>query len=510
MTFSIITEPCIPVETLDGDKQMVSVRELFLNAHLYKGDLAARSPHREYSLIRVLVGFAVACYKLRLNLDRLQLIDSGKFEIATFDKYIAECEKEGPRFDLCDPVHPLFQVTESRIKTDRKTRKSSETSKKTLQMAIDATEFVCLLDIEFPQTASLRLQNAYPREAIAYTPAEAFGFLCEAMHANIVHGKGYSTGYCGVNNSIIIKGKTLFETVVFNMLTQSDSIKRIGYGTEAWVRDDFLNVTGTYLEMYTWPTRSINLIWDSDGLTRRMYFDPGVKSVDVNEGIFDPTCPYKIEAGKRKKMPPQITRELWRDVNALIVDPESPSAKLEQPIVLRNFKALTDGLNCREVIIELYGLVADQASIHAFFYHPLSLPVFMLTNKTAEFILKQDIEGVEDIQKGIATSVSNKLGKKKQNLAARYIHSFLSKAHDIIFSNVNFDKIRALADQPYSADSYIDYKKWFYGQIMEAAKSVSHTELDPLITSTDMLISISELETDIRKKILARLKKKER
>ena len=107
MVYSVLSEPVIPVLWLDGRIDAIGIRETFLRAHEIR-DIQGDTPLERYALLRLLIAFAMDMLHPKNSFDRRDLLDLERFNPTDFDKYIALCEKDGPRFDLFDAEHPFF------------------------------------------------------------------------------------------------------------------------------------------------------------------------------------------------------------------------------------------------------------------------------------------------------------------------------------------------------------------------------------------------------------------
>lgn len=92
----------------DGTGKSVGIREAFLKAHEIK-DIQGDTPLERYALLRLLIAMAMDMLALKTSDDRYDLLQQGAFDAQTFEDYVRECEKDGPRFDLFDEEHPFLQ-----------------------------------------------------------------------------------------------------------------------------------------------------------------------------------------------------------------------------------------------------------------------------------------------------------------------------------------------------------------------------------------------------------------
>src|SRR5690606_33682957 len=105
-SFSLWTEPWIPVQRLDGRSERVSLPEAVAEAHTILG-IADPSPLITVALHRLLLALVYRTHPLAGLADWQSLWQAGCFNAAAVFAY---GERWADRFDLLHPSRPFYQV----------------------------------------------------------------------------------------------------------------------------------------------------------------------------------------------------------------------------------------------------------------------------------------------------------------------------------------------------------------------------------------------------------------
>lgn len=119
MTFNLLDEPWIPVETLDGDHRDVGLRALFADAaNLRRID--AGDPLADVALLRLVLAatYGTGAYTVRTTGDWTAMHDDLRHGASVMTAYL---ESWHDRFDLFDPVNPFMQVAGLTLKGNNRT-----------------------------------------------------------------------------------------------------------------------------------------------------------------------------------------------------------------------------------------------------------------------------------------------------------------------------------------------------------------------------------------------------
>ena len=98
MRYSVLDDPVIEAEFLDGRRESLGIRRLLTEAHAVR-DLIAISPIAKYAVLRTLVAFLMDLYRLDDGRPKA-LLAACQFDPAVLERYVSLCEKKGPCFDL--------------------------------------------------------------------------------------------------------------------------------------------------------------------------------------------------------------------------------------------------------------------------------------------------------------------------------------------------------------------------------------------------------------------------
>ena len=135
--FNLITEPWIKVQNMDNQIELVSLENLFENAHLYKR-LAGETPTQDNAILRFLMAVLYSVF-MRVDIDgnyeEMESINSAlnrwkdlwnleKFPIEPIQNYLNQYYD---RFYLIDEEHPFYQISRKHlIKADDKKKKKKK------------------------------------------------------------------------------------------------------------------------------------------------------------------------------------------------------------------------------------------------------------------------------------------------------------------------------------------------------------------------------------------------
>ena len=479
MEYSVIKEPVIPVLRKDGASGSVSIREAFLQAHEIR-DILGDTPLERYALLRLLIAFAMDMLHPKNSYARKALLDSGKFDPDVFDDYVSICEKDGPRFDLFDAEHPFLQ------------------SKYNESLDSKAEKPVAAIIHSLPSGNN----HVFIDHRRACTQAVSCMKAFHALVASYLFCVSGTAGPSSVNNTpplyTIVIGKSLFETIVFNMLSESES-KPLPYGTEQvpWRRypeiiPKKMVASVTLLEGLTWMPRRILLIPEKDMSVRRVICQAGL-DFRTNDLWNDPHVPkFKKKDGSFGTVKPELGRAVWRDVGTLLYDQNS--AVVRQPQVLRCITNIFDEDELPIWIqIRAAGLITNQAAYTCWYENELSLPSELLCNQEMAEIFRSDISTIESMQERVYTNIQKYVDRlrpgsvtKEHEIATQGQQFFLQKAHDLLFGPVMDDILQR--------NMNINHSEWFCGLLQIILRDTINQVLR--ISGSDTKSMIQQMEAE--------------
>lgn len=345
MTFSLLTEPWIPLISVDGERREASLSEALLEPERWQG-IDSIIPVEIFGLYRLMVAIGHRAIGPESE-TRTDLVDHWPRE-----KLEIYLKRWRAHFDLLHPTTPFLQVSAlaeaklspspwSRLAMDR----SSGAARMIWDHSIDATPSPLTL------SAAARLIVAH----LQFTP----GGLVKALRTSAVRGPA-----CGVLLTLPM-GATLQETLAFSIVPQT----RETYGADlpSWERPPLtLEELGKPQEQvlngpahrYTLLSRAL-LLQPSGGRLTHLLYAEGVIATDANTPTADPMA--AVVQGKKGPMPLLLSEQkaLWRDFQALVGSKGStPAATLSHASGIR--QELDDE---RPIDILAGGLLPDQAKI---------------------------------------------------------------------------------------------------------------------------------------------------
>ena len=107
-SFNVLDQAWIPVVRMDGQEELLGIRETLDCAHELR-EISSASPLEEYGLYRFLGLFLMDALRPESEEDIEDLLASGCFDRTAIEDYIALCQSEGVSFDLFDEERPFLQ-----------------------------------------------------------------------------------------------------------------------------------------------------------------------------------------------------------------------------------------------------------------------------------------------------------------------------------------------------------------------------------------------------------------
>lgn len=385
-SFDVLTEPWIPVRYPDGRIKELGIYDVFSEAHEAE-EITDENMMIEYGLYRTLITFLLDILRPQEYDDLNDLLAQGAFDMKKIDRYIDSCRKEGVSFNLFDPVHPFLQVPYQ--KAFEKKKGAVGALDHTLPNGNNHTHFV-----------------HRDRQPASLSYAEAARLLPVLQLFCPMGGRGYPVGINGAPYYILIRGRNLFETLIYSLPTTNlfsersfDDPQVIWRAAES---QDTLKETfsTSSLRGMLFPARSVHL-FPENGACRYAYIGPGVKfRQDPKIRTWtDPHVAYmKTEKGSFP-WSPQKARGVWRNIAELIFDENKPG-------ILHNFDEGAEAGQLAQV--QLYGVQTDQASFIYGMRHNIALPARLAENESAAQTAVQLVKDAEMIACRLRTAMDVK------------------------------------------------------------------------------------------------------
>lgn len=419
---SVLHSPLFTAVFSDGHTERLGLLKLLGEAHNIES-IKANSCTGKLALLRLCIAFLSEVYVLKTLDDRGDLLDAGAFDTALLNAYVKKCEAEGCCFLLDDKKCPFMQAAYDPV-LDAKAEKP-----------------VAKILFDCPGGNNhIHLDHRYEDDHEADVQA-AF----EAMLETYLFCPAGLSGASNVNNTppvyAIVHGRTLFETLVLNMVS-SGEIARIpfGAGEAAWRLKEAI-IPGTkvaemsLIRALTWQPRRMTLQWDEDGIVRRVFLQNGLNF--QGNGLWrDPHVIFhRNRDGSLSSVKPDLDRALWRDAGNLI----NNGSNLCSTVPLQNIEQLwTDAPAVLD--IELTGMTTNNEAILGRVNERLRLPITFFISEDAA----QDFRGALDVVEVMARVVDNAVKwqychpsdkNKKSVVAQQAVETFLYGMHGILFGS---------------------------------------------------------------------------
>lgn len=363
--FNLIDEPWIPCHRLNGEPDLLNLRDTLLQAHELR-DLAGASPLQVAALYRLLLAILHRVFGPETVEEWSALWEAAMFDATALNYYLDEWHD---RFDLFDSRKPFYQYDDERVK---------EKSIVSLKHGIGV-----LHNPLFDHDSEARGLKITPEEAArALLAVQCFGFGglsgIEQKHTDAPGAKGIL---------LIVQGNTLKATLLLNLIQYPDersSLVDTSMDRPAWeMGDPFENERATpdgYLDYLTWQNRRIRLIpevTEAGKIVVRLWsVGPGLRlSKNVRDSMkhyfSHPKNGYVVY-----RFDPD--RQVWRNVDSFLAFQEGEE-KTQPPVVLRELRHRVDqGALAVDCIFrcKALGMATDRRkSSKALFYREESFPL---------------------------------------------------------------------------------------------------------------------------------------
>ena len=400
-TFNLVTEPWIPVVTLSGQWQELSLREVLAQAHELRSitDNNPLTTAALHSLLLAILHRAIAGPKNYIEWKQLwhkqNLLDP------RLENYLTDWQH---RFDLFAPDYPFYQTahftTRSAPISIRKLFHELATANNKTLFDHNVDEIPLYLTPNLAARALLTTQM-YSLGGGKGTTSEQFGEHPYLAHASLIAGV-----------VVLVLGQNLFETLLLNLMVYDcDHPKKpIPRNEEVedlpvWEQVTYLKSTSVgrtpngYLDYLTWRSRHLRLLPTPTGNVAQLY----LAQADVlANAIRDPRFAYKINADKEKfPVKLSIERAFWRDSGSLFAfsDEYRPLvfkqvAELEAKLDEDGYSLPANGMKCLVI-----GLANDKANPLLWRAEELPIPEHLLTHEQLPQTLDSALKWAEEIGK---------------------------------------------------------------------------------------------------------------
>jgi CRISPR system Cascade subunit CasA len=345
MTFSLLSEPWIPLLATDGSRREASLQEVLLHPDRWRG-IDGANPIETFSLYRLLL--AICHRAIGPSADpRIELLAS--WPQKALQDYLSHWIDH---FDLLHPQTPFLQVAalaQAGLNPSPWTRLALDRSSGSARLIWDHS-----ID-ERPTPLGLAAIARLLVAHLQFTP----GGLVKALRTSAVRGPA-----CGLL-LMLPTGETLQETLALGLIRQNR--ERFAADLPAWERpalalEQLKRPHEVVLEgpahRYTFLSRALLLLPDGDHVSHLLYAEGLVTGEGSNPQV-DPMA--GIIQGKKGPIPLLLSEQkaFWRDFHVLQGNGgATPAATMDHASAIRQ-----DMGDQRQIALLAGGLLPDQAKI---------------------------------------------------------------------------------------------------------------------------------------------------
>ncbi len=349
MKYDVTVEPWIPVRMLDGKRKMVSLLELFKEAHEIE-QLDRLNAMEEYSVYRFLTLFLMAVYLPEDAIDVEEILDYGKIDMLKVDDYLAVCRQEGVSFDLFDEKRPFLQSP-----YDANYDKDSN------------IKSIAVLDSTVP-SGNNPVHFDHTLEDNAVMPVDkAVRCLLAAQIFCTSAAQGYPSNVNGAPPLFFIpKGRSLFETLILSL--QPVKKKKIANkcDLELWrnprvvVPKEKVEKVSVFYGML-FPSRRIRLIDEGGTLLKKCYFQQGL-NFNGYDSWTDFHVAYYFDKKGRHSIKPSMAKELWRNLGTVYSLAHQNASANNVLSVVKQYEEIMVNKDRAEMPMLSFGAVTNQSA----------------------------------------------------------------------------------------------------------------------------------------------------
>lgn len=335
LSFDLTREPWIPALDLDGRERALTPVEVVAQA----GELTSiggELPTTGFALTRLMLAILHRAVAGPRDRDHwAELWAAPDLPVDAVDSYLHRCRH---RFDLFSATAPFHQVPGLRANSGGHSGLE--------KLIADVPNGLPL----FTTRAGRGLARVGHAEAARWL-VHAQAFDTSGIKTGVVgdsrvkNGKGYpdGVGWLGNTGGILVEGASLRETLLLNLLPYSEDELALRWGRPdedlpVWEREPLgpdveVDVHGLPrgrprgpADLFSWSSRRIRLIGDSDGVTG-VLLSYGDRLAQQNSHTFEPMCAWRRSETQEKArkeavvyMPRQhaVDRVFWRGLEAVL------------------------------------------------------------------------------------------------------------------------------------------------------------------------------------------------
>lgn len=377
--FNLIEEAWIKVINLNGDNEMVSIREVFKNANQFQA-LAGDTRTQDFAVLRILLAVLQTVFE-RYDLEgNLRELPDDEWEDEDVDDYVDQvlndwrCLFSGTefpsilfkyldqwydRFNLFDETYPFMQVTEKEIALAGKSSKDRNFFAKNMNRLIsESGNKKSLFSPKSDDTKELLTEDELARWLIVL---QAYIEVSD----KVIFGKNKykpSKGWLFDLGGLYFEGGNLYQTLCLNLiLVHPDPNERFNPAKPCWESSPTEQVESYFKDFKPDNLPQLYTIW-----SRAVYIDPNINldkpfslqiiklpALERADQFIEPMTLWRYnEDGENKnKFTPRkhvVNQGFWRSFG-LVALPDDYSDKYRQPALIKWIDQFNDLLD-RELL----------------------------------------------------------------------------------------------------------------------------------------------------------------
>lgn len=379
MNYNVLYEPWIPVRTKDNQLVNKGLYDVFKDAEELI-EISDESVMYEFGMYRLAVLFLIDCFRPARLSNLEDMLENGQFDMDRIDSYIDLCRKEGVSFDIFDDERPFLQSP---------TKSWSEPVKHRSVALLNPAVPSGNNHVHFNHSFEDKIEMPFDEATKALISVNLF---CTPMGA-----KGYSSTVSGAPPIYChVKGKSLFETLVLNMIpmNQYENVDNppVYWRNTVEIEPKKKVATTSLLYGMMFPCRKVLLKPEPNGTVINILWAQGM---DFNGyGSFrDPSVSYfDLSIGGNIK--PSKEKETWRNIGTIFDWFDNKA-----PLVVSQFHELKedDSINVRT-----YEVVTDNAKYEDCMSGELNLPAAVFGSQIRFGALINAVSYSEQAEKELA------------------------------------------------------------------------------------------------------------
>lgn len=412
VSFNLVSEPWIPVQTFSGEFKRVSLKTLFSNATNYL-NIETESPLVEIALYRFLLAILHRALEGPKSIEDCVEWYLANWPLKKINQYL---DRWFDRFDLFHPETPFFQIAD---------------------LPENENEIVSWTKLAAERSSGnnpLLFDHSIDDNPVCISVSEAACYLLGCQTFSLGGGK---SNFClpNVSDSPFVNGaftialdENLHKTLLLNLSLYTQSMyeedKPIWEKEKYTLKSIRTNPKKTLkgiCEGFTWLSRSIKLLPIIEGnkiVVREILLASGLKP-DIYNEFLDPMLAYSVDEKRGYKIIKMDPDKLfWRNFIALC--PNNSNKRSISPNSLKMASQIYSRLEkWIPIRIKIVGIARKQAKVNLWRSEHYSLDSKLLHNDFGYEIIDSCLSKAEDLGKKLKDDVGYLLAKNLLSIGDR-------------------------------------------------------------------------------------------